>query len=106
MIDLAEHLAAALRLLKGDIALAMWLFEHAGGPPAAQGFVDHVHRLQADPNNSQDLADVVESAPTAARLLEAAVLLVNVLSSSLDPASGVDNQLEADAADLQPVARS
>jgi hypothetical protein len=106
MIDLAEHLAAALRLLKGDIALAMWLFEHAGGPPAAQEFVDHVHRLQADPNNSQDLADVVESAPTAARLLEAAVLLVNVLSSSLDPASGVDNQLEADAADLQPVARS
>jgi hypothetical protein len=105
MIDLAEHLAAALRLLKGDIAVAMWLFEHAGGPPAAQEFVDHVQRLQADPNNPHDLAELVEFAPTAARLLEAAVLLVNVLSS-LDPPSGVDNQLEADAADLQPVARS
>jgi hypothetical protein len=105
MIDLAEHLASALRLLKGDLALAMWLFEHAGGPPAAQEFVGHVQRLQANPNDPQDLADLIESAPTAARLLEAAVLLVNVLSS-LDPPGGVDNQLEADAANLQPVARS
>jgi hypothetical protein len=105
MIELAEHLATALRVLKGDLALAMWLFEHAGGPPAAQEFVNQVRRLQADPNNPQDLADLLESAPVAARLLEAAILLVNVLSS-LDPPGGIDNQLEADAADLQPVARS
>jgi hypothetical protein len=105
LIDLAEHLATALRLLKGDLALAMWLFEHAGGPPAAQEFVDYVRTLQADPANPRAQADVLESAPAAARLLEAAILLVNVLSS-LDPAGGIDNQLEADAADLQPVARS
>jgi FHA domain-containing protein len=105
MIDLAERLATALRLLKGDIALAMWLFEHAGGPPAAQAFVEQAQRLQADPNNAQELAVLVDSAPTAAHLLEAAILLVNVLSS-LDPVGGVDNQLEADAANLQPVARS
>jgi hypothetical protein len=112
MIEMAEHLATALRLLKGDLSLAMWLFEHAGGPGAAQEFVDYVRRLQAEPNNPQDQADVLEAAPAAARLLEAAILLVNVLSSSLDPAggiepaSGIDNELEADAADLQPVARS
>jgi hypothetical protein len=105
LIEVAEHLATALRLLKGDLALAMWLFEHAGGPPAAQEFVDYVRNLQADPANPRDQADVLESAPGAARLLEAAILLVNVLSS-LDPAGGIDNQLEADAADLQPVARS
>ena len=59
----------------------------------------------SNPDNPQDQADVLESAPGAARLLEAAILLVNVLSS-LEPAGGVDEQLEADAADLQPVARS
>ena len=105
LIDLAEHLATALRVLKGDLALAMWLFEHAGGPGAAQEFVDYARRLQADPNNPQDQADVLESAAGAARLLEAAILLVNVVQS-LDPAGGIDNQLEADAANLQPVARS
>ena len=36
---------------------------------------------------------------------KAAILLVNVLSSLQSP-GGVDDQLEADAADLQPVARS
>jgi hypothetical protein len=105
LIDLAENLATSLRVLKGDIGLAMWLFEHAGGPAAAQEFVDYARRLQADPDNPQDQADVLESAAGAARLLEAAILLVNVLSS-LEPAGGVDDQLEADAADLQPVARS
>jgi hypothetical protein len=105
MIELAEQLATSLRLLKGDISLAMWLFEHAGGPAAAQEFVDYARRLQTDPRNPQDQIDVLESAAGAARLLEAAILLFNVVSS-LDPPGGVDNQLEADAADLQPVARS
>jgi hypothetical protein len=105
LIDLAENLATSLRVLKGDIGLAMWLFEHAGGPAAAQEFVDYARRLQSDPDNPQDQADVLESAAGAARLLEAAILLVNVLSS-LEPAGGVDDQLKADAADLQPVARS
>src|SRR5205085_5801804 len=40
MIELAEQLATALRVFKGDAALALWLFEHAGGSAAAQAFVD------------------------------------------------------------------
>ena len=105
MIELAEQLATALRVFKGDAALALWLFEHAGGSAAAQAFVDQAQRAQLDPDDPQVRARLAELAPTAARLLEAAVLLVKLVSS-LDPGGGSDNEAKANATNLEPIARA
>jgi hypothetical protein len=100
MIDLADRLATALRVLKGDTRLAMWLFDHAGGAAAAQTFVEQARLAQANPDNPLEQARVLDLAPSAAQLLEAAIMLRNVLS-----AFGTDDEAQADAADLDPVTR-
>ena len=104
MIELAEQLATALRVFKGDAALALWLFDDAGGSAAAQAFIDQAQLAQVAPDDLQVRARLADIAPTAARLLEAAVLLVKLVSS-LDPRGGTDNEAKANAANLEPIAR-
>jgi hypothetical protein len=105
MIELADRLATALRVLKGDLRLALWLFDHAGGPAAAQAFVDQSQRARAYPDNPIEQARLLELAPTAARLLEAAIMLTNVVSS-LEPDAGSDEEAQANAPNLDPVPRA
>jgi pSer/pThr/pTyr-binding forkhead associated (FHA) protein len=102
LIDLADRLATALRLFKGDTKLALWLFQHAGGQAAAQSFVEQAERAERNPDNPIEQARLLDLAPTAARLLEAAVMLANVVSSFQTP----DDEAEANAPDLQPVPRT
>jgi hypothetical protein len=101
LIDLADRLAAGLRLFKGDAALALWLFDHAGGEPAVREFADQVNRALRNPREE---ARLVELAPSAARLLEAAVLLANVVSS-LGLETPADDEVKSNAPNLEPVTR-
>jgi hypothetical protein len=105
LIDLADQLANALRQFKGDANLALWLFEHAGGQAAAHAFAQQVDRARKYPDNPDEQARLLEQAPTAARLLEAAVLLANVISS-LGTQAGTDNEAKPNATNLQPVTRA
>ncbi len=77
LIHMAEQLTAGLRALKGDTALALWLFNHAGGQAALDAFVQQARKLELDPDNPEEQQRLVALAPTAARLLEAAGLLVS-----------------------------
>jgi hypothetical protein len=99
LIELADRVATALRVFKGDTRLALWLFQHAGGQAAAQSFVEQAERAEHNPDNPIEQARLLDLAPTAARLLEAAVLLANVVSSLQTP----DDEAEANAPDLQPI---
>jgi hypothetical protein len=105
LIDLADQLGAALRQFKGDANLALWLFEHAGGQPAAHAFAEQLARLQRYPEDPQEQARLLEQAPTAARLLEAAILLANVVSS-LGTQAPTDHEAQPNATNLDPVARA
>ncbi|HEY2592791.1 MAG TPA: hypothetical protein VGK33_02695, partial [Chloroflexota bacterium] len=105
LIDLADQLAASLRQFKGDANLALWLFDHAGGQPAVQAFAEQLARLQRSPDNLQEQARLLEQTPTAARLLEAAVLLANVVSS-LGTRAPTDHEAQPNATNLEPVARA
>jgi hypothetical protein len=102
LIELADRVATALRVFKGDTRLALWLFQHAGGQTAAQSFVEQAERAEHNPDNPIEQARLLDLAPTAARLLEAAVLLANVVSSLQTP----DDEAEANAPDLQPIPRA
>jgi hypothetical protein len=101
LIELADRLGTALRVFKGDTRLALWLFEHAGGRAAAQSFVEQAERAERNPDNPIEQARLLDLAPTAARLLEAATMLANVVSSFQTP----DDEAEANAPDLQPIPR-
>jgi hypothetical protein len=106
LIDLADRLAAALRQFKGDANLALWLFEHAGGQASAHAFTQQVERVQHNPASPREQALLVEQAPTAARLLEAAILLANVVSSLGTRTNAADNEVKPNATDLEPIARA
>jgi hypothetical protein len=88
-------------VFKGDTRLALWLFEHAGGRAAAQSFVEQAERAERNPDNPIEQARLLDLAPTAARLLQAAIMLANVVSSFQTP----DDEAEANAPDLQPIPR-
>jgi hypothetical protein len=60
--------------------------------------------VQLDPDNPQQHARLFELAPTAAHLLEAAILLVNLVST-LDPRGGSHNEAKSNAANLEPISR-
>jgi len=105
LIDLADQLAAALRLFKGDAGLALWLFDHAGGEQAAQQFSQQVRRLQANPQDPRELQALLELAPTAASLLEAASMLARVVSA-LGTHTPTNDESQANAPDLQPISRA
>jgi hypothetical protein len=105
LIELADRVAVALRQFKGDANLALWLFEHAGGEAAAHAFTQQVERVQRNPEDPREQALLLEHAPTAARLLEAAILLANVVSS-LGTRTGPDNEVKPNATDLEPIARA
>jgi hypothetical protein len=104
LIQLADQLATALRLFKGDARLALWLFERAGGQAAAQAFVEQVQRLQRNPDDPREQDRLQELAPTAASLLQAAVMLANLVSS-LGTQTPAEQEAQANASDLHPVAR-
>ncbi len=105
----AESLAAAMRTLSGDLATALWIFDHAGGEAAAQAFIDHVNAAYLHPeDNARELDAIVEQAPTVARLLQAAMLLVRGLSASpgnVEAADGRRDEAQSDASELEPIAR-
>jgi hypothetical protein len=105
MIELADRLATALRVLKGDLRLALWLFDHAGGGAYAQAFVDQTQRAQQYPDDPLEQARLLQLAPAAARLLEAAIMLANVVSS-IEPNTGPDEEAQPNAANLDPVPRA
>ncbi|MBV9579362.1 MAG: FHA domain-containing protein [Chloroflexi bacterium] len=105
LIQLADQLAIALRRFKGDASLALWLFDHAGGPAAAHAFTQQVERVRANPTSPDEQARLLDQAPAAARLLEAAILLANVVSSLGTPPAA-DNELQSNASKLEPVARA
>jgi predicted component of type VI protein secretion system len=102
LIALADRLATALRVFKGDAGLALWLFNHAGGEAAVQAFADQLQRAQRDPSEVQKLVDM---APQAAELLQAAVLLGRVIAS-LGPHTPPEDESQANASHLQPVPRT
>ena len=104
LIDLADELAAALRIFKGDAGLALWLFDHAGGEQAAQQFSQQVQRLQANPQDARELQAFLDMAPTAASLLEAASMLARVVSA-LGTHTPTNDESQANAPDLQPISR-
>jgi hypothetical protein len=103
LIDLADRVATGLKVFKGDMRLALWLFEHAGGRAAAQTFIEQAHRAEHNPDNPIEQARLLDLAPTAARLLEAASMLANVVSSLGET---TDDESETNAPDLQPVPRA
>ena len=105
LIQFADQLTAALRRFKGDASLALWLFDHAGGEAAARAFVQQVERARHNPDNPDEQARLLEQAPSAARLLESAILLANVVSS-LGTRAAPDNEVKPNATDLEPVARA
>jgi hypothetical protein len=110
MAAAANKLAAELRAFGADLSMAVWLFEHAGGGEAVQSFVQRVNDAHARPDDAAARQKVLEEAPTAARLLQAALMLFNALvplenASEVEAAVGRDEQSQADTTELQPVTR-
>jgi hypothetical protein len=101
LIELADRLATALRVLKGDTRLALWLYKHAGGEAAAKTFIQQAQRADANPDDPIEQARLLGMSATAARLLEAAVMLANVVSTLQSP----DDEAQTDAANLEPISR-
>jgi predicted component of type VI protein secretion system len=85
----ADSLTAALRSLSGDLATAVWLFEHAGGEEAAQAFIECVNAAYLHPDDQLAQQAVLDEAPTAARLLQAAIMVLRGLRPlDVDAAAG------------------
>ncbi len=105
MIDLADQLAVALRVFKGDAGLALWLFDHAGGETAAHQFAEQVRRVQANPQDQRELQVLFDMTPTAASLLEAASMLARVVLA-LGPHTPTNDEPQSNASNLQPVPRA
>ncbi len=102
----ADSVSAALRALSSDLATAVWLFEHAGGAEAAQTFIDCVNSAYLNPEDPLAQQAVLDEAPTAARLLQAASLLMRgLLPLHVDAADGRGDEPQTDTTDLEPVAR-
>jgi predicted component of type VI protein secretion system len=101
----AEQLATALRTLSGDVATAVWIFEHAGGRDAAFEFIERVNIAHLHPEDEAAQQAVLDYAPTAARLLQAATLIVRgLLPLDVDAADGRTDEPQSDATQLQPIA--
>jgi len=101
----ADNLAAVLRTFSSDLATAVWLFEHAGGRAAAQDFIDHVNAVYLQPGDFGAQHALLERAPTAARLLQAAVLVLNgLLPVEVESTDGRRDETQANTTELEPVA--
>ena len=103
MAGSAEQLAAELRAFGADLSMAVWLFEHAGGGAAVQAFVEQVNAAHENPQDQAALERLMAQTPTAARLLQAALMLFNALLP-LDAEAVGDEQAQANTSELEPIA--
>jgi pSer/pThr/pTyr-binding forkhead associated (FHA) protein len=96
-IDQATALAAALRAFSGDLQLGVWLFEHAGGRLAARAAIDHIRAAEAHPLDQPDQAwaRLAEALPSLRVLLEAQLILIDLLQPSLGDLTH-DDHLQTD----------
>jgi pSer/pThr/pTyr-binding forkhead associated (FHA) protein len=102
----ADKLAAALRTFSGDLATAVWLFEHAGGREAAQAFIDCVNAAYLHPEDPLAQRAVLDEAPTAARLLQTAMQVINgLLPLEVEAADGWGNEPQTNTTELEPITR-
>jgi pSer/pThr/pTyr-binding forkhead associated (FHA) protein len=101
----ADNVAAVLRTFSSDLATAVWLFEHAGGRAAAQDFIAHVNAVYLQPGDADAQRALLDRAPTAARLLQATVLLMNgLLPVESESTDGRRDEPQANTTELEPVA--
>ena len=106
-IDQASTLAAALHAFSADLQLGVWLFEHAGGRLAARAAIDQIRAAEAHPlDRPPDAwARLAEALPTVRVLLEAQLILVDLLQPSLGDLTH-DDHLQTDTPNQQPIARA
>ena len=96
-IDQASGLAGALRAFSADLQIGVWLFEHAGGRLAARAAIDQIRAAEARPLDqpAEAWARLAEALPTVRVLLEAQLILVDLLQPSLGDLTH-DDHLQTD----------
>jgi hypothetical protein len=104
-IDQASALVAALRAFSADLQLGVWLFEHAGGRLAARAAIDRIRAAEAQPLDQPPdaWASLAESLPCLRILVEAQLILVDLLQPSLGDLTH-DDHLQTDTTNQQPIA--
>jgi predicted component of type VI protein secretion system len=98
-IDQANALATALRAFSADLQVGVWLFEHAGGRLAARNAIEQIRAAEAQPLEQPPgpWASLAEALPTLRVLLEAQLILVDLLQPSPGDLTH-DDHLQADTA--------
>jgi len=76
----ASDLSALMRQLERDLSTPVDMVERAGGRTALLAFLAQARRVSADPSSAEDLESLIRWLPTACRMLEAELLLLNLLS--------------------------
>jgi len=81
LVASAERHVALLRKFQVDLGTALWSFEEAGGRAAVQAFFDQIQRTQENPRSAKERNGLLEHSQTAAQLLQAALTLIDAVSS-------------------------
>jgi predicted component of type VI protein secretion system len=75
-----SDLSASLRQLEREVSAIVDKFERAGGRPALLAFVAQARRVEANPASAEDIENLIRWLPTACRMLETELQLLNLLS--------------------------
>ena len=99
-IDQANALAAALRTFGADLQVGVWLFEHAGGRPLARAAIEQIRAAESQPLTEAPTAwaGLAETLPTLRVLLEAQLVLIDLLQPSVGDLTH-DDHLQAHTPD-------
>jgi len=77
----ASNLGTAMRQFEQELATIIELFEKAGGRSALLAIIAQARRLEATSATQEDVQALISWLPTACRMLETELLLVDMLSS-------------------------
>jgi len=75
-----------MRQLERELSTPIEMFERAGGRTALLAFLAQARRVTADTSGAEDLETLIRWLPSASRMLEAELLLLNLLSSQASDA--------------------
>jgi predicted component of type VI protein secretion system len=83
----ADALSASLGDFEQQLDAAIDLFERNGGRPALETFLACARRVEAEPRTEEDLRTFFSWLPTGCQLLQAELIVMNLLSSRASDAS-------------------